>query len=91
MKKLLCLTALLLALAFALGACGEGSEYRYTYAWIALEGETVAEGYVSQWITYNNGTVRLTIDGRRYLTSCENVVIVDMPEKFEKEAEARPC
>ena len=91
MKKIICAAALLLALAFGLSACGDAPDYKYTYAWIALEGEDIAEGYVTRCVSYSSGVVALTIDGRRYITSWENVVLVDMPEKFEKEAEARTC
>ena len=93
MKKIMPLAALVLALAISLTACGEGgkNEYKYRYAWIALEGEDVAEGYVTWWRWYDDGVVVLEIDGRRYTTSCENVVMVDMAEKFNEETEVRPC
>ena len=93
MKKIMPLAALVLALALSLTACGEGGkdEYKYRYAWIALEGEDVAEGYVTWWRWYDDGVVALEIDGRRYTTSCENVVMVDMAEKFNEETEVRPC
>lgn len=93
MKKIMLLAALVLALALSLTACGEGGkdEYKYSYAWIALEGEDVAEGYVTWWRRYDNGVVVLEIDGRRYTTSYENVVMVDMTEKFNEETEVRPC
>lgn len=93
MKKIMLLAALVLALALSLTACGEGGkdEYKYRYAWIALEGEDVAEGYVTWWHWYSDGVVALEIDGRRYTTSYENVVMVDMAEKFNEETEVRPC
>ena len=95
MKKIVLLVALVLALALSLTACGEGGkdEYKYRYAWIALEGEDVAEGYVTwwRWRSHNSGIVELEIDGRRYTTSYENVVMVDMAEKFNEETEVRPC
>ncbi len=93
MKKIMLLAALVLALALSLTACGEGGkdEYKYCYAWIALEGEDVAEGYVTWWRWHDNGVVTLEIDGRRYTTSFENMVVVDMAEKFNEETEVRPC
>ena len=93
MKKIMPLAALVLALALSLTACGEGGKdkYKYRYAWIALEGEDVAEGYVTWWRWHGDGVVVLEIDGRRYTTSCENVVMVDMAEKFNEETEVRPC
>lgn len=92
MKKIMPLAALVLALALSLTACGKGGkdEYKYRYAWIALEGEDVAEGYVTWWRWYDD-VVALEIDGRRYKTSWENVVMVDMAEKFNEETEVRPC
>lgn len=93
MKKIMLLAALVLALALSLTACGEGGkdEYKYRYAWIALEGEDVAEGYVTWWRWHADGVVALEIDGRRYTTSYENVVMVEMAEKFNEETEVRPC
>lgn len=93
MRKIMLAAALLLALAIGLSACGEGgeTERKYRYAWIALEGEDIAEGYVTWWHWYSDGTVALEINGKRYITGNENVVMVDMPEKFKEETEVRPC
>ena len=41
MKKLVIVAALMLALAMALGACGE--THKATYAWIFLDGKTVVK------------------------------------------------
>ena len=94
MKKIVCLAALLLAVAFALTACGAGGgkPWTHTYAWIYIDGETIAEGYVSENHEYRDGSVYVTIDGKRYRTSYENVVMVDLPEPVQpEETEVRPC
>lgn len=93
MRKFVFILVLLLAVVFAGSACGEdeGAGFKYRYAWIALEGQDVAEGYVTWWTTYSDGVVGVEIDGRRYYTSYHNLVLVAMREKPENIEEVRPC
>lgn len=92
MKKIVIVAALLLALAFALGACGEKEEGKDVYAWIYLNGQTVVEGWVERLWDYRNGTLVVDIDGKRYTTHYANAVIVEYPEGTEAAGkEARPC
>lgn len=89
MRKLILTTALLLALALALGACGETKN---TYAWIFLDGRTLVEGWVERMRDTSNGMLEVYIDGRRYVTDYSNAVIVEYPEEREEtETEVRPC
>jgi hypothetical protein len=90
MKKLVIVAALLVALAMALGACGE--THKATYAWIFLDGKTIVEGWVDRLCSYRNGVLEIDIDGQRYATHYSNAVIVEYPEgREEKKAEVRPC
>ena len=90
MKKLVIVAALLVALAMALGACGE--THKATYAWIFLNGKTIVEGWVDRLKEYRDGKVVVDIDGQRYMTHYSNAVIVEYPEgKEATETEARPC
>ena len=91
MKRIILTAALLLALALALGACGE-KEKKNTYAWIFMDGKTLAEGWVEDRWDYRNGKLVVYIDGRRYVTHYSNAVIVEYPEgEKAAETEARPC
>ena len=90
MKKLVIVAALLVALAMALGACGE--THKATYAWIYLNGQTVVEGRVERLQEFRDGTLVVDIDGKRYTTHYFNAVIVEYPEGTEAaETEVRPC
>ena len=89
MKRIILTAALLLALALALGACGETKN---TYAWIFLDGKTLVEGWVEAMWEGGNGKLVVYIDGRRYVTHYSNAVIVEYPEGKEATGtEARPC
>ena len=93
MKKLVAIAALMLAIALSLAACGEGEAkaVNYTYGWLFIDGEKLAEGYVTWWKDYRD-IITVEIDGKKYRTAAENVVIVEMPEPVQpEEREARPC
>lgn len=92
MKKIILTTALLLALLLTLTACGQiqtgnrvvgGSDVQtFTYAYIALGGERLVHGYITQWRDYDNSdTVQVMIDGKYYLTHYTNVVMVADPSQ----------
>lgn len=76
MKRRILITAALL-LALTLTACSESRPY--TWAIIVLDGETIAEGHADDWILYANGTMRVEIDGKRYCTDSENVILMEDP------------
>lgn len=92
MKKIIITTALLLALLLTLTACAQiqtgnrvvgGSDVQtFTYAYIALGGERLVQGYITQWRDYDNSdTVQVMIDGKYYLTHYTNVVMVADPSQ----------
>ena len=92
MRKILLTTALLLALLLTLSACGQiqtgnrvvsGSDVQtFTYAYIALGGERLVHGYITQWRDYDNSdTIQVMIDGKYYLTHYTNVVMVADPSQ----------
>ena len=76
MKRRILITAVLL-LALTLTACS-GSRH-YTWAIIRLDGKTVAEGHVDAWTPYGEGVVNIEIDGKRYRTSYNNVILMEEP------------
>lgn len=75
MRKIMLAAALLLALT--LTACSESRPY--TWAIIVLDGETIAEGHVDAWTPYSNGVVNIEIDGKRYRTNYNNVILMEEP------------
>lgn len=92
MKKILLATALLLALLLTLTGCSQiqtgnrvvrGADVQtFTYAYIALGGERLVHGYITQWRDYDNSdTVQVMIDGKYYLTHYTNVVMVADPSQ----------
>lgn len=89
MKRIVCIGALLLTLAFTLTACSESRPY--TWAIIKIDGEKIAEGHVDDWLSVGNGTVFIEIDGKRYRTGWENVVLMEEPPAKDKQEELRPC
>ena len=76
MKRLIALMLVLCAL-LTLTACSESRPY--TWAIIVLGGETIAEGHVDAWTLYSDGDVRIEIDGKRYRTNYNNVVLMETP------------
>ncbi len=89
MKRIILTAALLLALALALGACGETKN---TYAWIFLDGKRLVEGWVEDMRGNRYGMLEVYIGGRRYVTHYSNAVIVEYLEGKEATGtEARPC
>lgn len=54
----------------------------FTYAYVVLGGQKVAEGAVTQWRDYDNSdTVQVLINGKFYLTHYTNVVLIADPEQ----------
>ena len=50
------------------------------YAYIKLDGQTIAEGHVTQWRDYDQSdVVQVMIDGKYYLTHYSNVILVADP------------
>ena len=76
MKRHILITAALL-LALTLTACSESRPY--TWAIIRLDGETIAEGHVDACTPHGDDVVTIEIDGKRYRTSYENVVLMEEP------------
>ena len=53
----------------------------FTYAYVILGGQKVAEGAITQWRDYSNSdTVQVLINGKYYLTHYTNVVLIADPE-----------
>lgn len=76
MKRHILITAALL-LALTLTACSESRPY--TWAIIVLDGETIAEGHADAWTPYSDGVVNIEIDGKRYRTNYNNVILMEDP------------
>lgn len=54
----------------------------FTYAYVVLGGQKVAEGAVTQWRDYDDSdTVQVLINGKFYLTHYTNVVLIADPEQ----------
>lgn len=54
----------------------------FTYAYVVLGGQKVAEGAVTQWRDYDNSdVVQVLINGKFYLTHYTNVVLIADPEQ----------
>lgn len=88
MKRRILIAAVVL-LAITLTACGESRPY--TWAIIMLDGETIAEGHVDDWHFYGGGDVRVEIDGKRYRTNLENVILTEEPPANDNTEEVHPC
>lgn len=89
MKKL-ALIALLAAVVAMLCGCDSvqtgnrvvaGKDVQtFTYAYIALGGERMVEGYITQWRDYDESdVVQVMIDGKYYLTHYTNVLMIADP------------
>ena len=89
MKRIVCIGAVLLTLAFALTACSESRPY--TWAIIKIDGEKIAEGHVDYWNPYGEDAVTIEIDGKYYCTSLENVVLMEEPPAKDKQEELHTC
>lgn len=88
-RRILITAALLLAVAITLTACGESRPYRW--AIIMLGGEKIAEGHVDAWTSYRNGVMTIEIDGKRYRTSFENVLLMEEPPATDEHVAAATC
>lgn len=54
----------------------------FTYAYVVLGGQKIAEGAVTQWRDYDDSdTVQVLINGKFYLTHYTNVVLVADPNQ----------
>ena len=54
----------------------------FTYAYVVLGGQKVAEGAVTQWRDYDKSdVVQVLINGKFYLTHYTNVVLIADPEQ----------
>ena len=87
MKRIL--ITLLLLMALTLTACSESRPY--TWAIIKIDGETIAEGHVDNWQTVNSGVVFIEIDGKRYRTGYENVVLMEEPPATDAKEKPARC
>ena len=53
----------------------------FNYAYIKLDGQEIASGYVTQWRDYDDSdVVQVLIGGKYYLTHYANVVLIADPE-----------
>ena len=54
----------------------------FTYAYVVIGGQKVAEGAITQWRDYDNSdTDQVLINGKFYLTHYTNVVLIADPEQ----------
>ena len=90
-KKVILLIALLLCCVLVFAGCekkmgnritGGKDVQTFTYAYVVLGGQKVAEGSITQWRDYDNSdTVQVLINGKFYLTHYTNVVLIADPEQ----------
>ena len=91
MKKLILIVILLICCVVLFSGCEmkmgnritSGRDVQtFTYAYVVLGGQKVAEGSVTQWRDYDNSdTVQVLINGKFYLTHYTNVVLIADPEQ----------
>lgn len=87
--KIVAIAFMLILVAFILCACSNqvgnrvisGQDVQtFTYAYIRLGDQTIAEGYISQWRDYSDSdVVQIMIDGKYYLTHYSCVVMIADP------------
>lgn len=80
MKRLLALMLVLIMVVGLLCACGNRTmlnvTYTYERAMVALPNGEVVEGKVEKWTDWEDGTVKVFIDGKSYYTHSENVILI---------------
>lgn len=92
MKKFFVLMVALVVMAMVLTACGQvktgnritaGKDVQtFTYCYIALGGERITEGYITQWRDYDNSdVVQVLVGGKYYLTHYSNVIMIADPSQ----------
>ena len=89
--KILVVIVLLLACLFVFAGCerkmgnrivGGKDVQTFTYAYVVIGGQKVAEGAVTQWRDYDDSdTVQVLVNGKFYLTHYTNVVLVADPSQ----------
>ena len=90
--KILVAIILLVACLFVFSGCEErkmgnrivsGKDVQtFTYAYVILGGQKVAEGAITQWRDYDDSdTVQVLINGKFYLTHYTNVVLIADPNQ----------
>ncbi|MBE6724934.1 MAG: hypothetical protein E7576_07030 [Ruminococcaceae bacterium] len=82
MKRVLAVALFVIILLAMLNACGTNIQiidttWRYSYGYVYLGGEKIAEGKVDSWLDFENSDmIQVKIDGKVYLTHSANVVLV---------------
>lgn len=80
MKKKILGFLLLTTMALGLTGCGNqqvfDTTYTFDYAIIELPNGEVIEGKVESWNDYEGEQFQIVINGKTYLTHCENVVMI---------------
>ena len=92
--KILALVMVLVIATLLLSSCDE-SYYKtgnritggkdvqtFTYAYIVLDGQEIAQGAITQWRDYEDSdTVQVLVNGKFYLTHYSNVVLIADPDQ----------
>lgn len=81
MKKKLLALGMVVVIAFSMSGCGNrkliDTVWSYEYAIVKLPNGKIVEGKVKTWSDYEDGDmIQVEIDGKKYLTHSENVVLI---------------
>ena len=91
--KMVILFAALVCCAFLFSGCealhktgnritGGKDVQTFTYCYVVLGGQKIAEGAITQWRDYENSdTVQVLVNGKFYLTHYTNVVLIADPDQ----------
>lgn len=82
MKKILCVTMILVVLVVMLCGCNRqifDTHFKFDEAIVTTaSGEIIARGAVDSWTDYEDGDqLQVTINGTTYLTHATNVILID--------------
>lgn len=90
-KKVAIIVLLVACMLFVFAGCerkmgnrivGGKDVQTFTYAYVVIGGQKVAEGAVTQWRDYDDSdTVQVLVNGKFYLTHYTNVVLVADPNQ----------
>ncbi len=80
MKMVMAVVLTALLISCISGGCNRtlvDTACKFDYAYVQLPNGTIVEGRVQSWMDFtDNDQIRVTIDGKTYLTSVINVVLV---------------
>lgn len=92
MKKKICIAIILMSVLFLFAGCelnktgnritGGKDVQTFTYCYVALSGQEITRGAVTQWRDYTDSdVVQVLVNGKYYLTHYTNIVLIADPEQ----------